>query len=132
MPRDKKDRLIKRAPNFTGFRPFGMQTSTRSEVMLLLEEYEAIRLCDYDLLTHEAAARLMGISRATFSRVYETARRKVAKAMVEAAVIRFKGGSAIIDAEWFRCNRCKISFSLLPGSLQQCPFCKSGRLTQNT
>lgn len=100
--------------------------------MLLLEEYEAIRLCDYDLLTHEEAARLMCISRATFSRVYETARRKVAKAMVEAAAIRFDGGNAVIDAEWFKCNRCKITFSVLPEGLHQCPFCKSKAVTQNT
>lgn len=132
MARDKKDRLVKRSPGFNGFKPFGMQTPSRAEVLLLLEEYEAIRLCDYDLLTHEDAARLMGVSRATFSRMYEAARRKVAKAMVEVTAIRFKGGNVIVDAEWFSCNKCKISFSLLPENLHQCPLCQSEKIIQNT
>lgn len=132
MARDKKDRLIKKSPAFSGFKPFGLQTGHRLEIALLLEEYESIRLCDYELLNHEKAAQLMNISRSTFSRVYESARRKVAQAMVEGAVIRFKGAAEIIEAEWFKCGYCKITFSLTPGTPHQCPICRSKILTQNT
>jgi len=47
------------------------------------EEYEAIKMADYGLLNYEEVAVLMGISGATFARIYENARRKIRRAMVE-------------------------------------------------
>ena len=131
VSRDKKDRRIQRAPSFGGFRPFGIQTKLKSEIDFHLEEYEAMKLCDYDRLTHEKAAALMGISRPTFSRVYESARQKLARAMVEVSAIVFNKGNAVLGIEWFRCNNCNIIFSIFPDNLKQCPFCKSEEITPN-
>ena len=131
MARDKKDRQIQRAPSFGGFRPFGIQTKLRSEIDFHLEEYEAMKLCDYDRLTHEQAAALMGISRPTFSRVYESARQKLARAMVEVSAIVFNRGNAVLGIEWFSCKHCDITFSIFPNNLKQCPFCKSEEITPN-
>jgi hypothetical protein len=95
-------------------------------VELLYEEYEAIKLADYDLLNHQEASDLMGISRPTFARIYETARRKIARAMVETREIRSVFGHARLDGSWHICNECHARFTLpAPNSVQVCPICKS-------
>jgi uncharacterized protein len=123
MARTKKQRLIERAPNFTGFKPFGVQNTTDTEVCITFEEYESIKLCDYDLLKHEDAAALMNISRSTFSRIYESARRKIAKAFVDACIIRIDEGSASLYPVWLKCPHCNVSFLETPGKPNACPLC---------
>jgi len=84
MPRRKRLRKIVSPPGFRGYKPYGHRHGQEKEVDLLYEEYEAIKLADYDLMNQEEASKLMGVSRATFARVYESARRKIALALVEA------------------------------------------------
>ena len=64
------------------------------EIVLGLDELEALRLADLDGLYQEEAARRMRVSRATFGRVVALARHKVAKALVEGMAIRIQGGNA--------------------------------------
>jgi predicted DNA-binding protein (UPF0251 family) len=52
------------------------------QVSLGLDELEAMRLADYDGLYHEEAATSMNVSRATFGRIINEARRKVADAII--------------------------------------------------
>ncbi len=122
MARTKKTRFIQRAPNFSGFIPFGVQNTTANEVRLSFEEYEALKLCDYDLLKHEEAAILMNISRPTFTRVYESARRKIAKAFVEVCTIRLDGGCASVYPVWLKCPNCNVSY-LENDDTKACPLC---------
>lgn len=114
-------------PGFIGYKPFGHRHGHRKHVDLLYEEYEAIKLADYDLLNHQEASRLMGVSRPTFARIYESARRKIARALVETREIRSVFGNAVMDKTWFVCNSCHARFTL-PGSKsgRNCPMCKSG------
>lgn len=123
MARTKKQRLIERAPNFTGFKPFGVQTASTAEVCITFEEYESLKLCDYDLLKHEEAAALMNISRPTFSRIYESARRKLAKAFVEVCTIRIDGGCASLYPVWLKCPHCNVSFLETDDGPNACPLC---------
>ena len=123
MARTKKQRLIERAPSFNGFQPFGNQNTSHDEVCLTFEEYESIKLCDYDLLKHEEAANLMNISRSTFSRIYESSRRKIAKAFVDVCTIRIDGGSASLYAEWLKCPNCGVSFIKEVDTTNACPLC---------
>jgi len=123
MARTKKNRLIQKAPNFSGFKPFGVQKANACEISLNFEEYEAIKLCDYELLTHAEASALMNISRPTFTRVYESARRKIAKAFVEASIIRFEGGKVVFDTLWHKCSKCNITFTIPKGQSEECPLC---------
>ena len=123
MARTKKQRLIERAPSFSGFQPFGTQNTLPDEVCLTFEEYESIKLCDYDLLKHEDAANLMNISRSTFSRIYESSRRKIAKAFVDVCTIRIDGGSASLYAEWMKCPNCNVSFMKEDDTKNACPLC---------
>ena len=82
--RVRRMRRMHSLPAVKGFSPFGsVQNLEDKTVYLLLEEYESIRLCDYDMITHQEASVIMGISRPTFTRIYASARQKVAKAFVE-------------------------------------------------
>jgi len=64
-----------------------------NEVELALDEFEAIRLADFEGLYQVEAARRMGISRPTFGRIVGMARQKVAEALVQgkALKIQFRG-----------------------------------------
>lgn len=130
MARNKKDRLIQMAPHFCGFKPQGVQCKHGSEVYINFEEYEALNLCDYELLTQSEAAKLMNISRPTFTRIYESVRRKIAKAFVEGSCIHFEGGNVSL-AEWFKCEHCKITFTLSENEEKKCPFCKAQIISKN-
>jgi predicted DNA-binding protein (UPF0251 family) len=130
MVRIKKDRLIQMAPHFQGFKPQGVQCSEGSEVFIAFEEYEALNLCDYELLTQAEAAKLMNISRPTFTRIYESVRRKIAKAFVEGGCIHFEEGNVTI-AQWYKCDQCKITFTFSGESNPRCPFCKTQVITEN-
>jgi len=130
MARTKKDRHIQKAPHFIGFLPQGIQKNSGTEVIINFEEYEALKLCDYELMTQAEAAILMNISRPTFTRIYESVRRKIAKAFVEGSGIQFEGGNVAM-MHWYKCTNCKISFSLPDASENSCPFCKSADLIHN-
>ena len=131
MARTKKQRLIERAPSFNGFTPFGVQNTSNNEVCLTFEEYESIKLCDYDLLKHEDAANLMNISRSTFSRIYESSRRKIAKAFVDVCTIRIDGGSTSLYVDWMKCPHCNVSFMKSDDNILSCPLCGFVQKTEN-
>jgi uncharacterized protein len=129
MARNKKSRIIQKAPHFDGFKPFGLPSKKGAEVVIHYEEYEALILCDYELLTQAEAAITMNVSRPTFTRIYESARRKIAKAFMEGCAIRFEGGKANVTS-WYRCEECGISFTT-EGSNPVCPFCLKSLTTTN-
>jgi predicted DNA-binding protein (UPF0251 family) len=129
MARNKKDRLIQMAPNFCGFKPQGIQSKPGSEVSINFEEYEALNLCDYELLNQSEAAKLMNISRPTFTRIYESVRRKIAKAFIEGSSIDFENGNSSVS-DWLNCNKCQISFTVTDSTGNFCPICKSQVITE--
>ena len=108
MPRPKKYRTIGLPPQIIGFKPFGSVTKSFDVIFILFEEYEALKLADYVNLNHDEAATKMNVSRPTFSRIYENARKKVAKAFVEAKNIAIKGGNVKFEKEWLKCGNCNI------------------------
>ncbi|MDF1576716.1 MAG: DUF134 domain-containing protein [Bacteroidales bacterium] len=126
MPRRKRMRKVAAPPGFRGYKPYGNRHGSKEHVDLLYEEYEAIKLADYQLMNHQEASHLMGVSRATFARVYESARRKIARALVETREIRSVFGNASLDHSWFACEDCETRFNI-PDNLtgQHCPLCKS-------
>lgn len=126
MPRRRRLRKMVAPPGFKGYRPYGNQNQQSESVELLYEEYEAIKMTDYDLMNHLEAARLMGISRPTFARIYESARRKIAKALVETKEIKSVYGNAVFDKNWFICHNCNARFTI-PKTLKnkECAICKS-------
>lgn len=126
MPRRKRLRKVVAPPGFKGYKPYGNSKHENLPVELLYEEYEAIKLADYDLMNHLEASKLMGISRATFARIYESARRKLANALVETREIRSVYGNAELDGTWYLCIDCNARFTI-PFRMtdQACPICRS-------
>jgi predicted DNA-binding protein (UPF0251 family) len=86
-------------PRWVGFEPPGVcflpqpvPIGPAELVVLTLDELEAIRLADLEGLAQEEAARRMNVSRPTFGRIVEHARRKVAEGLVHGRGIAFEGG----------------------------------------
>lgn len=73
------------------------------EVVMSLDEFEAVRLADLERLYQEKAAEQMGVSRPTFSRIIDVARHKMADAIVHGKALRIEGGP--ITQRGHRCCR---------------------------
>lgn len=131
MPRPRRNRKIFRPPVAGGYVPFDTTVQNAGCVILLFEEYEALRLADYEGLTQEEASKMMDVSRPTFSRIYDVARQKLARTLVEGLTLRIEGGSHEFEHTWFRCNACNTSFSQ-PESAQFdcCPVCRSADIRE--
>lgn len=106
MPRPKQFRKMGSPPIMRGFKPFGIPRTELETVILSFDEYEAIRLLDYEGLMQEQAAERMNVSRPTLTRIYENARKTIAKAMVEGKMIVIDGGNVDFGKQWFRCRKC--------------------------
>ena len=127
MPRPKCCRQIGVMPGQTCFQPEGATSSSCEVVLLTLDEYEAIRLADLEGLYQEQGASRMNISRQTFGRIIEAARRKVADTLVNGKVLRIEGGSVSMKSEIpVRCPRCRRALSHDCGKRNErsCPHCR--------
>jgi uncharacterized protein len=106
MSRPKKNRKVFQPPVMAGFKPFGMPTCKIETIQLTFEEYESIKLVNYDMMDQDTAAMQMNVSRPTFTRIYNKALKTIAKAFVEAKAISIEGGNYQLEADWFKCKRC--------------------------
>jgi predicted DNA-binding protein (UPF0251 family) len=79
-------------PDVTYFKPAGVPLRELDEVVLTVEELEAVRLKDHEGLEQEAAAERMQVSRPTFRRILVGARLKIAEALISGKAIRIEGG----------------------------------------
>ncbi len=91
MPRPKKPRFVSGYPTIAAFVPQGIPIT--GEVMLSVEELEAIRLSDFERLDQESAATLMRVSRQTYGRILSTARGIVGEALVTGKALKVAGGN---------------------------------------
>lgn len=130
VPRRRTPRKIVEPPKFKGFQPYGYHGGRPQEtVNLLYEEYEAIKLADYDGMSHHHACVLMGISRPTFARIYESARQKIARALVEVREVRSVYGNVSMKDNWLKCRDCYNLFTIPePQNNLACPICKSSEI----
>lgn len=126
MPRKIRPRKVVEPPKFRSYTPQGGTNDKGEPVLLHYEEYEALKLADYDNMNHCEAAKLMDISRPTFARIYESARKKIAKAFVERCEIQTIYGNAHIERNWYECNNCNTRYTITR-SIENiiCPVCKS-------
>lgn len=115
MPRPIKCRIITGMPNHLAFKPVGIHIEELEKVILTLDEYEALRLADFEELYQENAAEKMNVSRQTFGNIIKSARKKVSEALVTGKAIIIEGGDVtIIDKP---CPRCKKN-------RKSCPKCE--------
>ena len=95
--RPKKIRWVKCEPGERCFRPQCKPSGELDGVYLTLDEFEAVRLADVEKLKQEGAAKMMNISRPTFSRIISSAHRKIGDALVNIKAIKIEGGCCRIE-----------------------------------
>jgi len=92
MARPCKCRRVCGNPEAYYFKPRGIPVSQLEEVVLTLDEFEAVRLADLEGLYQEDAAKRMNVSRQTFGNIIESAHKKIADTIINARALRIKGG----------------------------------------
>ena len=131
MPRPKHCRRVMLMPNCRLFKPAGVPAASLGEVTLAVDEFEALRLADYEGLYQQGAAQRMGVSRQTFGRIVEAGRKKVAKALVKGLALRIEGGEVkMAEMRTFNCAECGHSWQLAHGRGRpsECPQCQNGNI----
>jgi len=88
MPRPRKHRRVCCNPSSHYFKPRGVPMNELEEIVLDHDELESLRLADFLAYSHEKAANEMKISRATFGRIVEIARKKVVDGILNGKAIR--------------------------------------------
>ncbi len=129
MPRPKSDRIVYEPPIYTEFKPVGSRGQTLEVIDLTLDEFEALRLADQKAMSHAEAAEEMEISRSTFTRLIEQARKKLADFIIHGKLLSINGGNVHFRNNIIKCQSCghmfKTSFSQM---ITECPVCRSTNL----
>ncbi len=131
MARPVQCRRVGSMPESNYFKPRGIPLSMLEEVILTVDEFEAVRLADLGGLYQEQAAQKMNVSRQTFGRIIESAHKKVAEVLVKGKALKIEGGKfEMASMRKFRCYDCQHLWELpfgtgRPGS---CPSCRSGNI----
>lgn len=93
MPRPRKCRRVCDLPANTSFGSFNTTPSAENTITMTVEEYETIRLIDFEKLTQEACASQMNVARTTIQRIYNDARYKLAQVLVDGKLLKIEGGN---------------------------------------
>jgi predicted DNA-binding protein (UPF0251 family) len=131
MARPTNCRRVGSFPESTYFKPRGIPLTMLEEVVLTVDECEAIRLADLESLYQQQAAEKMKVSRQTFGRIIESAHRKVAEALVKGKALKIEGGEfEMVAMRRFKCSDCQHAWDLPYGTgrPESCPSCKSGNI----
>jgi len=125
-----RPRILRRVwfePNVTYFKPAGIRMIDLEESILAVDEFEAIRLKDLEGLEQEEASKKMNISQPTFFRLLDSARKKIADAIVNGKAIKIEGGVyKMVGFGRGRGGRGRMRgpFAAGPGGTCICPKCK--------
>jgi len=92
MPRPRRVRRVFFEPRIDYFKPAGVMLRMLQENIITRDELEAIRLIDYEKIEQEKAGKKMKISQPTLSRLLNSARKKIADALINAKAIKIQGG----------------------------------------
>ncbi len=131
MPKPKKNRFVEEPPSVFFFKPQGIPLFRLVQVVLGIDEYEVIRLVDYEGMQQKEAAEKMKISRATCARILESAHKKIAQAITKGQAIKIEGGSVVLGRNRYRCRNCDTFWGSAGDeetTLETCPKCKSDRV----
>jgi len=129
MPRPTKFRNVEFFPDSTYFVPWGKPKCEIEEIVLKLEELEAMRLKDIEDLNQEECAERMQISRQTFQNIIDSARKKTVVALTEGKAIKISGGHYTTNSCRFKCMDCGEEYAVnyeMDRSI--CPKCGSQKV----
>jgi predicted DNA-binding protein (UPF0251 family) len=96
-------------PKTKEFQPIG-DTSCKASVILTVDEYEAIRLIDKQGFSQEECSNYMQVARTTVQLIYNSARKKLADALVDGLSIRIEGGDFQLcdgNEDYCGCGGCR-------------------------
>ncbi len=110
MGRKEKIRSVDSPPRFFRFRAEDSPINAGEPIILRLDEYEALRLSDKLNYDHSEAARIMNISRPTFTRLLARARNKTADFLIDGGPLEIVGGSILFAANVYCCRNCHRPF----------------------
>ena len=91
MPRPRKHRRVCSHPAYTSFGPHACEGRGEALVMSV-DEFETIRLVDFEGLTQEQCAEQMEVARTTVQAIYQSARKKLAQCIVRGSPLQIEGG----------------------------------------
>ncbi|TFG26974.1 DUF134 domain-containing protein [Candidatus Thorarchaeota archaeon] len=130
MPRRKRHRLVTKEPPVSVYKPAGIPAMELEEILISIDEFEALRLADFEGLSQRDASTAMQISQPTFNRVLSSARSKVASGIVQGYVLRIEGGRyRLADGTGIlECLDCGASVDMSSGDKSSCQACGSTRL----
>ncbi len=131
MPRPFKCRRVRFAPDVLTFKPAGIPGYQLEEVILTLDELEALRLADLQGLYQEEAAQKMDVSRQTFGNIIGSAHQKIADALISGKILRIEGGYVNeLKERRFVCEDCghKWAEPFGTGRPEACPKCKGNNI----
>lgn len=126
MVRPHKERRIEKLPPLTHYKPVGIPLHDIEEIILTIEEMEAIRLADIEQLDQGTAAASMDISRPTFHRIVNLAHQKIATALWQGQALRVDGGKFRIAQQCKTgerhcfCQTCNHRWTIPYGTGQRC------------
>ncbi len=90
MARPKKKRNISLFPTSSEF--VATRCDNRNKVSLSIDEFEVIKLLDYENLSQEEAAYRMNVARTTVTSIYDKARKKLANFLIEGRRLVIQNG----------------------------------------
>ena len=130
MARPFKKRRVGCKPEANYFKPRGIPVAHLDEVVLTIDELEAIRLADLEECYQEAAAEQMNVSRQTFGNIIRSAHKKIADALVRGKALKIEGGIFTMIEKLFECDDCRHEWSVPYGTGRPnvCPQCGSPNL----
>ena len=130
--RPKHPRRVEVEPGVTYFKPRGVPIVDLDVVELTVEELEALRLVDLEGLEQDQAAIRMGVSRRALWSELDSARRKVAGALVKGSAIAIRGGNYVTASRRFECASCRRVWDepFGTGRPRVCPGCGSQQLAR--
>jgi len=92
MPRPRKCRKVCFLPQSSLFGPLDMDKLNGDIVFMTVDEYETIRLIDFEGMTQEECSEKMDVARTTVQRIYNDARNKLALLLVQGKILQIQGG----------------------------------------
>lgn len=110
MARPRKLRRVCFLPQEDKYGPISSQKRNRETINMTVDEYEAIRLIDLEEMTQEQCADKMNVARTTVQRIYNIARKKIAKSLVNGQMLKIEGGDFKLCSEGgpnYGCGRCR-------------------------
>lgn len=103
MPRPTKRRRVCHFPHTLEFLPLNPEPE-KAAIVLTVDEYETLRLIDKEGISQEDCSQRMEIARTTVQKIYASARKKLATALVDGFPLRIEGGDfQLCDGERSDC-----------------------------